>query len=44
MHIAKRVVSVITVIAGVFFILNTTSDIQLGFGITLFAMGFLALE
>lgn len=44
MHIAKRAVSVIAMVAGVFFILNTSSDIQLGFGITLFAIGFLALE
>ena len=44
MKTAKRVASILTMAAGVFFIANMMSDIQLGFGVTLLAIGFLAWQ
>lgn len=44
MKIAKRIASIIAMLLGAFFLLNMAGDIQLGFGIVLLAIGFLALE
>lgn len=44
MKIARRIAAGITMALGVFFLLNVNSDIQLGFGLTLLAVGFLGWE
>lgn len=43
MKIAHRVIAVLEVLAGVYFLANVASDIQLGFGLLLTFAGLLAL-
>lgn len=43
MKLFKRIVAIATVLVGLVFVLNTASDIQLGFGLVLISMGLLNL-
>lgn len=40
----KKVISVVQIFLGVFFLLNSASDIQLGFGLVLVTQGLLNYE